>query len=141
MQRYIKKFETYLSVEKNASPHTILNYVSDLEDFASYAGDRGPEEIEYLAVRKYLAEMTAKGLAKKSIARKLSSLRSFFRFLFRDGYIKSNPMSGISTPKLDKKLPVFLDEVKVVEFIMAPPEDDMMGLRDRTILETLYSAG
>ena len=128
-------------MEKNASPHTILNYISDLEDFISRLVGKTPGDIDYLAIRKYLAEMSGRNLSKKSIARKLSSLRTFFKFLFRDGYIKSNPVSSVSTPKLDKKLPVFLDEEAVVRFITAPSKKDMWGLRDRAILETLYSTG
>lgn len=141
MQRYIKKFETYLSIEKNASPHTILNYIKDLDDFISGLGGKELQGIDYLTIRKYLAAMTNRGLSKKTIARRLSSLRTFFRFLYRDGYISSNPVSGVSTPKLDKKLPVFLDEVKVVKFITAPSTKNISGLRDKAILETLYSTG
>ena len=141
MERYIEKFRSYLTIEKNASPHTVLNYTADLEDFFLNAGDKKLKEIDYFTVRKYLAGMTGRGLAKKSIARKLSSLRTFFRFLYRDGYIDTNPVSGLSTPKLDKKLPVFLDEEKMVRLVTAPSRGDVWGLRDRAILETLYSTG
>ena len=141
MQRYIEKFKTYLNLEKNASSHTVLNYVSDLEEFISQLGKKDLESVDYLAIRKYLAGMSSRNLSKRTIARKLSSLRTFFKFLYRDGYIKANPVSGVYTPKLDKKLPVFLDEKEVVRFITAPPKKDIAGLRDRAILETLYSTG
>jgi len=141
MQRYIDKFRTYLSIEKNASPHTMLNYIRDLRDFAGSIGSKNVEEIDHLTIRKYLALMTGRNLSKKSIARKLSSLRTFFRFLYRDGYIKSNPAQGVSTPKQDKKLPVFLDEEKVEDLITSPSSGDMRGLRDRAVFETLYSTG
>ena len=141
MQRYIDKFKTYLTIEKNASPHTITNYISDLEDFASGISDKKIEDIDYLALRKYLAGLKIRNLSKKTTARKLSTIRTFFKFLYRDGYIKTNPATSVATPKLDKKLPIFLDEEKVVKFITSPPDKDISGLRDRAILETLYSAG
>ncbi len=141
MQRYIDKFKTYLTIEKNASPHTITNYISDLEDFALGISDKKIEDIDYLALRKYLAGLKLRNLSKKTTARKLSTIRTFFKFLYRDGYIKTNPATSVATPKLDKKLPIFLDEEKVVKFITSPPDKDISGLRDRAILETLYSAG
>ena len=141
MQRYIEKFKTYLNVERNVSPNTLLGYRSDIEDFFSRIKDKKIEDIDYLALRKYLAELKGNNLSKRTIARKLSALRTFFRFLYRDGYIKYNPASSTATPKLDKKLPVFLDEHQVVKFITSPPSDEEMGLRDRAILETLYSTG
>lgn len=141
MQRYLEKFKTYLTIEKNSSPHTIMNYLSDLEDFSSRAAGADPGSVDYPALRKYLAELKSKGLSKKSIARKLSSLRTFFKFLYRDGYIKSNPALSVMTPKLDKKLPVFLDEHEVVKFITAPDDRELSGARDRAMLETLYSTG
>lgn len=141
MQRYIDKFKKYLEVEKNSSPHTILNYITDLEDFFKRIGDKKLEDIDYLTVRKYMADLTGQKLAKKSIARKLSSIRSFFKCMFRDGLVKTNPVAGISTPKLDKKLPVFLDETEVIKLLGAPSGKDILSLRDKAILETLYSTG
>ncbi|MCK4463526.1 MAG: site-specific integrase, partial [Candidatus Omnitrophica bacterium] len=81
MQRYIDKFKTYLTIEKNASPHTITNYISDLEDFASQISDKKIEDIDYLTLRKYLAGLKLRNLSKKTTARKLSTLRTFFKFL------------------------------------------------------------
>jgi site-specific recombinase XerD len=85
--------------------------------------------------------MKEKNYSKRTVARKLASLRSFFKFLYREGYIKTNPSSGISTPKLDKKLPIFLDTDEVSKLIEAPDEKDLSGLRDRALMETLYSTG
>jgi len=141
MQRYTEKFINYLKVEKNASPHTIVNYQVDLKAFAIFLGDKEIGAVDHLTLRKFLAEMRAKNYSKRTVARKLASLRSFFRFLFREGYIKSNPITAVSTPKLDKKLPVVLDVDKVAKLLQSPPEDEVAGLRDRAILETLYSAG
>ena len=141
MLRYINKFMNYLKIEKNASGHTVLNYSVDLKDFASFLGSSSVESVNYLFLRKYLAHMKEKNYSKRTVARKLASLRSFFKFLYREGYIKTNPSSGISTPKLDKKLPIFLDTDEVSKLIEAPDEKDLSGLRDRALMETLYSTG
>ena len=141
MQRYIDKFINYLKVERNASDHTIINYTIDLGVFKTFLGERSIETIDHLALRRFLAELRARNYAKRTIARKLASLRSLFRFLFREGYIKKNPITAISTPKLDRKLPVFLDVAKIEKLLQSPPESDAAGLRDRALLETLYSAG
>ena len=141
MLRYIDKFINYLKIEKNASGYTILNYSIDLRDFAAFLGEAGVDSVNYLFLRKYLAHMKEKNYSKRTVARKLATLRSFFKFLYREGYIKTNPSSGISTPKLDKKLPIFLDMDEVSKLIEAPDEKDLTGLRDRAIMETLYSTG
>jgi integrase/recombinase XerC len=142
MFRYIDKFITYLKVEKEASTHTIVNYSVDLNDFSKFAGqDIDLAKIDHLFLRKYLAHIKSKGYSKRTVARKIASLRSFFRFLYREGYIKMNPIASLSTPKLDKKLPIFLDEKEVVKLIEAPKGQDIVSLRDRAVLETLYSTG
>ncbi|MBI3990981.1 MAG: tyrosine recombinase XerC [Candidatus Omnitrophica bacterium] len=146
MERYIERFLTYLDVEKNASPHTIIAYREDLKEFAAFLGEeenarfQNLVEIDYLILRKYLAHLREKNYQRSSLARKLSSLRSFFRFLCREGYLKSNPMSGLSAPKQEKKLPLFMTEDEVTK-LLEIPEKDTPGLRDRAILETLYSTG
>lgn len=141
MQRYIDKFMNYLRVEKNVSVHTITNYSIDLDVFKDFLGDKEIETVDHLALRRFLAELRAKNYAKRTVARKLASLRSFFRFLFREGHIKKNPITAILTPKLDKKLPVFLDIAKIDRLLLAPTDKDLPGLRDRALLETLYSTG
>jgi len=141
MDRYLEKFKNYLTVEKNYSDYTIKNYFSDLKEFSEFLKDIDIIKVDYITVRKFLGYLRQKSIAKRSVARKISSLRTFFRFLARDGYIKSNPVGSVSTPKLDKKLPVFLDEKSVVSLITAPDIKTFQGLRDRAILETLYSAG
>jgi len=141
MRRFIDKFINYLKVEKNASEHTIKNYAIDLDAFSLFLGEKDVSEVDHLVLRRFLAEMRSKSYSKRTIARKLASLRSFFKFLFREGYIKSNPVTAISSPKLDKKLPKFLDVDKVTKVILKPDTNTEQGLRDRAILETLYSTG
>ncbi len=141
MQRYIDKFINYLKVEKNSSEHTIKNYSIDLRLFDSFLGESDVADVDHLQLRRFLAELRGRDYSKRTIARKLASLRSFFKFLFREGHLKTNPITAIATPKLDKKLPVFLDVEKVERLVKSPSGDDPAGLRDRAILETLYSTG
>lgn len=141
MQRYIDKFINYLKIEKNASRHTITNYLIDLKAFSSFLQDKDIAAVDHLMLRRFLADMRGRAYSKRTVARKLASLRSFFKFLFREGHIKSNPITVITSPKLDKKLPKFLDVDKVTKLILTPDTKTDKGLRDRAIMETLYSTG
>ncbi|MGE4357558.1 MAG: tyrosine recombinase XerC [Candidatus Omnitrophota bacterium] len=140
MERYIEKFLNYLKIEKNYSEHTLINYTIDLRYFSSFFKDKSIEEINHLDVRRFLAELKARNLSKKTVARRVSCLRSFFKFLVREGYIKSNPALGIRAPKLDKKLPLFLTVDEVTKLIEST-DNDLSGLRDRAVMETIYSTG
>lgn len=144
MDKFIEKFVRYLEIEKNYSSHTILNYKLDLEGFNKFIGEADLEKIDYLTLRKYLAVLKEKNLGNRTVGRRLSSLRSFFKFLTRESYIKTNPMLMLSSPKLEKHLPSFMteDEVyKLIEAAFAKDKDDLLGLRDRAILESFYSSG
>jgi integrase/recombinase XerC len=141
MERHIEKFLRYLEIERNASSHTVLNYKLDLENFRGFLKDVDVAQVDYLLVRKYLALLKEKNLSARSIGRKLSSLRSFFRFLMKDNYIKANPTDAIASPKQERPLPHFLTEEDVVRLIEAPNIATTKGLRDRAIFETLYSTG
>lgn len=141
IDRYIEKFVNYLKIEKNASAHTIINYTEDLKGFSLFLEGKPVEEVNYITIRKFLALLRSHGYQKKTIARKVSTLRSFFKFLYREGYLKSNPISTVSTPKIDKKLPIFLDVNSVVRLIESPNAKNLYGLRDRAIMEMLYSSG
>lgn len=141
MERYIDKFKRYLEIEKNYSGHTILNYQIDLEDFKKFLGDSSIEKVDYLAVRKYLAMLKEKNFGSKTMARHLSTLRSFFKFLVREGFLKNNPILSVSSPKIEKHLPSFLTEEETVRLIEASCPKNEAGFRDRAILETFYSSG
>ena len=141
MKRHIEKFLRYLEIEKNASSHTLLNYRLDLGNFKDFLKEAQVGDVDYLFVRKYLAQLKEKNLSARTMGRKLSSLRSFFRFLVKEGYIKVNPVDAITSPKQEKTLPKFLTEEDVVRLIEAPDRETLKGLRDHAILETLYSTG
>ena len=144
IQRYIEKFIRYLQIEKNYSSHTVLNYKLDLDDFGNFLQETPPEKIDYLLLRKYLACLKEKNLNTRSVARRLSTLRSFFKFLTREGLIKDNPTLSLSSPKLDKHLPQFLTEEEVgrlISSVMLKDKNDERGLRDLAILEVFYSTG
>ncbi|MFA4853939.1 MAG: tyrosine recombinase XerC [Candidatus Omnitrophota bacterium] len=144
MEKYIEKFIRYMEIEKNYSIHTVLNYKLDLKDFNKFLAGTDLEKVDYLALRKYLAVLKEKNLSSRSVGRRLSALRSFFRFLSREGYIKTNPILMLSSPKLDKHLPSFMTEEevkKLIESAFAKNQNDLSGLRDRAILEAFYSSG
>jgi len=152
-QGLIHQFIHYLSMEKNASPHTCRNYLRDLEQFEGFLRSSGTsvspqgeiviEKVDRLAIRKYLSFLHRKN-KKSSIARKLSTLRSFFRYLVREQIISSNPAKPVSTPKVEKLLPTALTVDEAFRLVESPskgaiPEE--MELRDRALLELLYSSG
>ena len=144
MDRYIEKFIRYMEIEKNYSKHTILNYRLDLKNFKNFAGEVDLEKIDYLTLRKYLAVLKEKNLKNRTVARRLSSLRSFFRFLTREGLLKTNPILSLSSPKQEKHLPQFFTEeeaIKLIEAATTKDKKDERSFRDRAILETFYSTG
>jgi integrase/recombinase XerC len=143
---YIKQFEQYLQVEKNASEHTCRNYLLDLREFDSFITGKvsssvsGVEQISNLTIRGYMGQL-AKNNKKSSQARKLSALRTFFRFLIKQGVIIDNPASVVRTPKQDKYLPQHLTVDEAFALLDSVPSSDTAHARDRAILEVLYSTG
>jgi len=141
MDRYIEKFTRYLEIEKNYSKYTILNYKLDLGGFKKFLGDSALEKVDYLVLRKYLAILKEKNLKNRSISRRLSTLRSFFKFLVREGYLKNNPIGSISSPKQEKPLPLFLTEEEVIRLIEAVQLKNERDFRDKAAIKTFYSTG
>ncbi len=141
MNRYVEKFLSFLDIEKNYSPHTVLNYKSDLIEFIDFIADKPLEKVEYNDFRRFLAQMRSNQFKPRTLARKLSAIRSLFKFLQREGYLKENPSILLMTPKLDKTLPKFLSETEITQLIEAPEITMSAGARDRAIFETLYSSG
>lgn len=141
MDRYIGKYIRYLEIEKNASKHTIVNYHKDLDEFKKFLGEAKIEGVDYLSLRKFLSALKEKNLKSRSIARKLSTLRSFFGFLNREGFLRNDPTVSLSSPKLERRLPIFLTEDEATKLVDSPDARERSGLRDRAILETFYSTG
>ncbi|MFH0771721.1 MAG: tyrosine recombinase XerC [Candidatus Omnitrophota bacterium] len=141
IERYIDKFLRYLEIERNVSSHTTLNYKIDLRSLSDFLGEISLERVDYTVLRRYLAHLKEANLSKVSMARKIASIRSFFKFLCREGIVKVSPAAALSAPKRDKHLPKFLDESEVTKLIESPAGDSEAALRDRAILETLYSSG
>lgn len=118
-----------------------MNYKKDLDEFKKFLGETQVENSDYLTIRRFLGSLKEKNLKSRSVARKLSCLRSFFRFLNREGFLKNDPTSAISSPKLEKHLPLFMTENEVTKLVESPQSEEPSGLRDRAILETFYSTG
>ena len=138
---FVDRFLNFLEAEKNASPHTLKNYGSDLRGFFVFISSTPIEQVDYLVIRKFLAHLKGKESLKSTMSRKLACLKSFFRYLVRENIVRTNPAGSIATPKRDKHLPDFL-EVKEVENLIEIVKGDTWELkRDRAILETLYGAG
>ncbi len=141
---YSERFLNYLSIEKNYSPHTTINYRFDLNEFAAFLTAHGPadiNQIDYFVLRKFLGILSERKLSKRTLARKISTLKSFFKFMLREGEVKNNPAASLIYPRRDKLLPKFLTENDVTRILEAPGESDIWGLRDKAILEMLYSTG
>jgi integrase/recombinase XerC len=146
MQRQIAQFLRHLQVERGASPHTLKGYREDLTAAAEYFADEqgatpDPATLTAVELRGLLSALHDAGFAKTSIARKLAALRSFYRFGQREGWVKSNPARALRNPRKGRSLPHFLTTEDVGKLLAAPPARSPLGLRDRAILETLYSAG
>ena len=138
---FINRFLQFLEAEKNASPHTIKNYRSDLVEFFRFLGTGTPDEINYLAIRKFLAHLKEREFLRSTVSRKLACLKSFFKYLTREHLLQANPASGIRTPKRERHLPSFLDTNEMEHLLEAAKGDSWEMKRDRAILEALYSSG
>ncbi len=144
MESHLDAFITYLEHQKQASPHTITSYGTDLRQFLDYAKQNGcesPERIDHLFMRRFLAKLQKEGCTRATIARKLAAARSFFKFLKRSGVIKGDPTALMAAPKKQQSLPRFLREDHIEALMMSPNPSTALGLRDRAILELLYATG
>ena len=142
---WVDKFTNYLLVEKNGSKLTGENYRRDISDFEQFmiskAGEDFPwDSVQVVQIRSYLAWLNRENYSRRTIARRISSLRSFYKYLLREEYIAQNPFTKVRTPKLDKRLPVFLEEGEI-DSLLDLPDDSALGLRDQAVLEMLYATG
>ncbi len=128
--------------ERNASPHTIKAYRTDLAQFADYVGPQGWRDIDHVLIRGYLSSLYERGLSKTSVARALAALRSLYKWLAQEGEVEQNPASLVATPRLPKKLPRVptIEEVNTV-LDAAMPECSAFAERDQAMLELLYGCG
>jgi len=142
---FVDRFLGYLEGERGYSPQTLRAYAADLAGFADFAArgadDFDPAAVTTVQLRGYLARLRNQGAARSTTARKIASLRSFYRYLLREGIVNHNPASDLRLPRREKRLPVFLDEAEVARLLATPDPADPAGCRDRAILEVLYSTG
>src|SRR4030066_2603955 len=140
MKEYIDKFIRYLEFERSVSVHTLRAYKKDLEKFFEYVKTE-PDKVDMIDVRGFIAEQIKSGLNKTTVSRRLASIRSFFKFLHREGYKKLNPAKLVPNPKTPKLLPRFLSVDDAFSLVEKPEGPGLLSARDRAILELLYSSG
>lgn len=147
MEESLAEFLRFLALEKNASSLTVKSYREDLTQAVNFLHGQGlgmsakPAEVTARHLRAYTGWLHDQGYAKSTIARRQAAVRSWFRFLRRQGIVDANPAEGLRTPRQDKKLPHFLPEKAMTKLLEAPQAGSELDLRDRAILECLYSAG
>ena len=141
MIKNLELFLDYLEFEKNFSINTIVGYKKDINEFISFLDDKKITNPEYNDIREYLSYMYDKKYKSKTIARHISSLKSFYKYLFRNEIIDNNPMVLISTPKLEKNLPNYLNIDDIESLLKISDRTTPLGLRNALILEMLYATG
>lgn len=143
LNKQIQSFLDYLRHEKQSSPHTISNYQRDLGQFAQWLQDNDDKDwsrINQHQVRLYIATRHRQGIAAKSLQRHLSSIRSFYQYLMREGLANNNPAQGIRAPKVKRKLPSTLNVDEVTQLLKAD-SDEPLDIRDMAMMELFYSSG
>jgi len=144
MQELLDKFIRHLEVERGLSPYTVRNYSTDVRHFLGFLDleeVHSLEEVDQVVIRNYLGQLLSDGTVRASISRKMSALRSFFRFLNREGILRDDPLRRVSGPRTEKRLPSFLTSEEIISLLNAPDTMTPLGLRDRAILELLYASG
>lgn len=142
---FIERFTRYLQYEKRCSPHTITGYQTDILQFQTFLTtyDTPLQEANHAQVRTWMMETMEDGLSAKTIHRKISTLRSFYKFLQREGLIVKNPMALVQAPKVPKRLPIVVEDQKLVELLDAATsfDESFVGLRNRVVVELLFGTG
>ena len=138
---YLKSFIAYLSVEKNFSDYTVSAYKSDLVSFFIWTNNQSPEKVTYNQLREYLHFIQKFNYKKTTVARKIASLRTFFKYLYKSQFIEVNPAENISAPKKPKSLPKFLTDDEMNKILDNIKIDTPAGLRNKAILELLSATG
>lgn len=150
MTNEIGDFLDYLTIERNVSPNTVTAYRDDIESFVSFLcndyltlgrDQLDLKRVDHLAVRSYLAHLSRRKLARASVARHLSAMRTFFKFLVREGMVDANPARTVATPKREKHLPAVLQTSDIALLLEQPDTSTTLGVRDLAWLELLYASG
>ena len=153
MQEALNRYVAYLEAERGLSPYTVRNYTMDLIGNYARGSEKGffqflrmkqvssLDEVDKHVLRNYMSWLMEQGVVKSSIARKLSAVRSFYRYLVREEMVSANPLEKASSPKLDRRLPTFLTVEEAVRLLEAPDLSTPQGLRNRALLELLYASG
>ena len=144
MNQLIDDFLQTMHIAKGISDHTVVAYGTDLLQFVHFLGGHDIDQIEqinHLLIREFLAFLKDEGLARSTISRKMAAIRSFFRYLCRQGLLQVNPVLGISAPRKERRLPSFLYPLEVESLLAAPERSTPLALRDIAIMETLYATG
>jgi site-specific recombinase XerD len=141
MRNFVERFLTRLRASKNCSAHTLRAYRGDLEAFAETFPDLAPADLDRGHVRRWLSDLQAGSLARATVLRRASALRSFARFLREEGVLARDPFLGVPMPKRARPLPKFLTEAEMEQVLAASAATGIAGERDRALVELLYSSG
>ncbi|WP_243289885.1 tyrosine recombinase XerC [Bacillus sp. FJAT-47783] len=144
VKKYLNLFIEYLQIEKNYSKYTIVNYVHDIEEFILFLqeeGIHGLNDVSYSDIRIFLTKLHEKNFSRKSISRKISSLRSFYKFLLREKWVEENPFTLVSMPKKEQKVPEILYERELEKLFSISNTLKPLGQRDQALIELLYATG
>src|SRR5574341_284058 len=141
LDEWIKSFLSYLKDQKHYSPHTVTSYASDLGDFQNFCRGKNLPGFDKSFLEDFLAYLKLKNFSNRSIARKISTLKSFFKYLSRTGKLSEKAKINLRTPKFEQKLPSFLQERQMEDVMYLPTTKSSLGFRDRAILELFYSSG
>jgi len=142
-------FLDFMALNRAVSPHTVRAYDSDLSQFLAHVAagsgrrrvDLGPEDVTLASLRGFLAELHARGVARASVARKISAVRTFARYLRREGLIEGDPTTLVTAPRLERRIPKHLGVDEMTRFLETPDTSHPLGRRDRAILELFYASG
>ena len=149
MKEQLRSFLEFLRLNRNASPHTVAAYESDLSQFIAFTAaqqrkkstDLRPVDIDLPAVRAFMADLYRQGQARASVSRKLSALRTFTRYMRREGWIEGDPVALAAAPKREQKVPSHLSVDEMSTLLATPDASQPLGCRDRAILELFYASG
>ena len=149
MKEQVAEFLEHLALNENASAHTVRAYESDLSQFVAFTAkeagrkriDLAPADLSHLTIRAFLGELQKRGISRASAARKLAAIRTFARYLRREGVIEHDPSSLVGTPKREQRLPAHLGEAEMTRLLEMPDVSTPLGRRDRAILELFYASG